>query len=228
MQSEMPHLESKLQECGGSEVFANIDFCHSYRQFGLSPDSQELMSIKKPLGVYLPRRMLQGGTDSGKHFQSCTQETFMEEVPNLIQWIDDFLLHAKDDSNLLDSIRKFLTVCERYEFMVNPKRSSLFQKSVKFCGRIMSKDGVQYDPRCFQVLIDMKPPKTANELQQLLCATNWMRTSIPEYARRVQQLYELMESAYKEIGSRKTSAVRKIRIYERWNGKHQSVFEDIK
>eukprot|EP00171_Calliarthron_tuberculosum_P018752 IDg18752t1 len=150
-------------------------------------------SIQTPLGVYTPTRMLQGGSDSGNHFQAVSQDKFESRKIKMLQWIDDFLLYAKDETDLLKSITDFLSVCEEYRFK-----------------------GVQYDPRHFDALLNMKTPTFADELQQLICATNWMRTSLPAYAETIAPLHTLMESIYAKTGKRTKRAVRKIRIDGLW------------
>ena len=97
----MPHLESKLQECKDSKWVAKIDFCHGYWRFLLALQLQEMHSIQTPLSVFTPRRLLQGGADSGNHFQAVTQEEFDGRVDRLLQWLDDFLLHGPDETSLL-------------------------------------------------------------------------------------------------------------------------------
>lgn len=72
--SAMPHLESMLTSIEGSQVFSKLDMAHAYWQLPLSKDSQEILSIQTPLGVYSSNRMLQGSTDAGNHFQAVTQE----------------------------------------------------------------------------------------------------------------------------------------------------------
>ncbi len=51
-----------------------------------------------------------------------------------------------------------------------------------------------------------------HELQQLLCATNWMRNSLPAYAESIAPLHNLMEQTYTKAGGRTKQAVRKLSI----------------
>ena len=78
IQAAMPHLESRLQDTQGSKCYANIDKAHAYWQLALDEESQEIHSIQTPIGVYTPTRILQGGTDSGNHYQAVTSEKFDE------------------------------------------------------------------------------------------------------------------------------------------------------
>ncbi len=109
----MLHPESLLQSTQGSSCLAKVDMAHAYWQLPLAPESQEMLSIQTPLGV----------------------------------WIDN-------------------------------------------------------------IPLEMKKPTTNGELQQLLRATNWMRTSLPAYAETISPLHEPMEIAHKKAGERTKKAAR--------------------
>lgn len=47
-----------------------------------------MMSTQTPIGVYLSRRLLQGGTDSGSHFQAVLQEKLDVRVGKMLQYLD--------------------------------------------------------------------------------------------------------------------------------------------
>lgn len=225
--SAMPHLKSHLQDTGGSTCFASVDLAHGYWQVALSQESQEMMSIQTPFGVYSSRRLLQGGSDSGNHFQAVLHEKLDGRVENLLQWLDGFLLHAAKEDQLLDQIENFLCVCSEIGLKLHAEKSTLFAKEAKFSGRIISADGIRFNSRHLDYLVGMHKPTVAHELQQLLCATNWMRSSIPNYAQTVAPLHELMEQAYSKAGSRTKRAVTKIPINMSWGAAHYTAFATI-
>ena len=138
--------------------------------------------------------MLQSGTDSCNHFQMVTREIFEKRVKRLLQWLDDFSLYATSEEELLEDIEQFLILWSDYGFKLHAAKCSFFLKQVNFCNKRISADGVTHDTRNFEVITSMKQPSTGAELQQILCATNWMRTSLSDYSRMIHPLHELMES----------------------------------
>ena len=226
--SAMPNLESLFQTIRGSTVFANIDLCHAYWQIPLHTDSRECMSIQTPLGVYTPHRVLQGGTDAGNHFQACTAMVFQDLSECLLQWLDDFLLHAATEPELLERLQKFFSLCAKFGLKVHPTKSHLFMKEAHFCGRIIDGDGVRFDPRRLETLLSMSPPERGNELQQFICAANWMRSSIPAFSKQIAPLHKLMESCYAKCNKRTKRAVRSIQLSGLWGTVHDVAFRRIK
>lgn len=227
LQSAMPHLESLMQNCIGSNGFANILFTHSYWQIPVDRASQKIMSFQTPDGVYSPIRTMQEGMDSGNHFQSFTSKHFAEKVKRMLQWLDDFHMYPKTEKLMLADIQAFVTICEGIGFNVNHVNSCFFCKEVKFCGSIISHEGVQFDTRNIEAVLNMRIPQMGGELQQLVCVTNWMRTSIPNYWNTVQPLHDLLEEKYKKAGKGTKKAVREICRSNSWESAHMEAFNNV-
>jgi hypothetical protein len=83
---------------------------------------------------------------------------------------------------------------------------------VKWCGRVFDAKGVAHDPDRIRALSEMPDPVTAQDLQQFLCAANWMRASILTYNVIVRPLMDLLEKAYAEAGGRTKQKVARITL----------------
>ena len=106
----------------------------------------------------------------------------------ILAWLDDLLMHAIDEHALLKLLRRFFQMCRDYNLKLHPGKCVLFSKMVRWCGRLISFNGVRFDPRRVQALHDMALPVTGADLQQFVCALNWMRTSIPSFATLISPL----------------------------------------
>lgn len=226
--SSLPHLESSMQTVEGSRCFAKIDMAHAYWQLPLADQSKEIMSIQTPLGVFSSNRLLQGSTDAGNHFQSVTSDAFIAISDNLLQWMDDFMIHAKNEEGLLNKIEQFFKVCKEYGFKININKTQLFSNEAEFCGRIFTENGFRFDDKKVSSLVEMSRPTKGHELQQFLCALNWMRNSIPEYSKITASLNSLLEHVYKQCSSRKKAAVKKLSLHGLWKEEHDVAFKNIK
>ncbi len=79
-------------------------------------------------------------------------------------------------------------------------------------------------------LLEMSSPMTGADLQQFLCAANWMRRSIPEYTRITKPLTNALEEVYKSVGKRTRKAAAKINLQGTvlWSHYLQKKFEEVK
>lgn len=141
----MPLADQMLAKLTGSKVWFKLDFIHGYWQFPLAEDSQESQSFHTPFGVYTPKRILHGATNSGSYFQSSME--FLFSHLELLIYIDELLGYAKDATHLLDKRRSVFTICLEKGLKINPAKCELVAFEVQFCGRIINKDGVKFHPR---------------------------------------------------------------------------------
>jgi len=218
-----------MSELTGDTCFATMDLCHGYWQMPLDTDSQECQSFITPDGVFTPTRVLHGQTNATAHFQAAIQKVCLPLRDKLLQWIDDLLFHCKSASELLSVLRLFFSLCRQHHLKLHAKKCKLFLKRVKWCGRLISEEGILLDPSRMSALTSMQAPATGADLQQLLCASNWMRTAIPEFTALIGPLASALEEVYKFCGKRTRKAVQKVPLSEiTWGPEQLSAFSRLK
>ncbi len=192
----MPFQANILKHTQGMNFFGLFDFLKGFWQLPLSIESQEILSFMTDEGIYSPTRVPQGCTDAALHFQATMEECFKELLySQLLIWIDDMLLFGETIEEYLDALGKFFKLLVKFGLKLSVKKSSLFEKEVTWCGRIIDGQGVRHDPQRLKALIDMPIPETAGELQQFLCASNWLRDSLIDYARVFKPLQDKLDEA---------------------------------
>ncbi len=226
----MPLLEVVLDHVQGATVFFGLDFFKGYWQLPLHPSCQEMFSFLTDLGVYTPTRVLMGGSDSVAYCQAAVQEIFQDLLyRGLLAWLDDLLGYAEDAERLLELLEEVLNTCQRTGLKLNPSKCEFFKRSVKWCGRIIDAQGVAHDPERIRALTEMPDPETAQDLQQFLCAANWMRASIPAYNVIVSPLMELLERAYAAAGGRTRQKVARVELSDiGWGLEHAAALQRCK
>jgi hypothetical protein len=61
----------------------------------------------------------------------------------------------------------------------------LFATTVRYCGWLITKNGVRFDPKNMEALQTMQEPQNGADLVQYVAAVKWMRGAIPNYSKRV-------------------------------------------
>jgi len=203
----MPNLRSVTKNVRGMRHFGLFDFIKGFWQLPLAEDSQEILSYMTDSKIYTPTRVPQGCSDAALHFQRTMETCFATLLyKHLLVWIDDLLLYAVTIDDYLDKLDKLLSLMAHYGLKLSAKKSNLYQRAVKWCGKLIDGDGVRHDPARIDALRSMPYPKTAGELQQFVCAANWMRESIVGYAEAMQPLQEYLDSALKDKRKTKKAA----------------------
>ena len=156
-----------------------------------------------------------GGNDSVVYCQAAVQEMFIDLLyQGLLIWLDDLLGYENSESQLLKLLEKVLKICQQRGLKLNPKKCSFFKKEAKCCGRIISSQGVAHDPEQIKALQDLPAPSSGKDLQQFVCAMNWMRQSIPGYNKQVKPLMDFMEKVYQKAGDQTRQRVAKVDLLE--------------
>jgi transposase InsO family protein len=172
--------------------------------------------------VFTPTRVPQGATDSALHFQNQMQLVFSDMLYHeILIWIDDLLLHARSPAAFIETLRRFFDRVRVNRLKLSAKKSCLFKKHIKWCGRVFSGDGIQHDTTRISALQELPLPTTAADLQQFLCASGWMRESIADYGRAMQPLHAKLERALKQVGRTKKLAAGAILD---WNKEDREAF----
>ncbi|KAE9332811.1 hypothetical protein PR003_g14334 [Phytophthora rubi] len=157
---------------------------------------QEFLSYMTDEKIFTPRRVPQCCSDAAIFFQKTMETCFASLLyEHLLIWIDDVLLYVDDIDTYLDKLAEFFSLLNHFGLKLSAKKCSLYQSEVKWCGRLINHMGVRHDPERIDTLRAMPYPKTAGELQQFVCAINWMRESIVAFARQVAPLQKCLDAA---------------------------------
>jgi hypothetical protein len=184
----LPNLQDELLDLPGSEVFATLDFCQVYWQIPLHKDSQDRQSFITPDGVYTPTRVLHGTRNATHHLQSVLVVMMDDIKSNIKVWLDDCLLHTKTEDDLLAILNLFFKKCQEHGLKLHARKCVLFATAVRYCGRLITKNGVLFDPKNMEALQKMREPQNGADLVQYVSAVNWIRSAIPNYSKRVAPL----------------------------------------
>lgn len=203
----MPNPQVDLEVVRGCEFFGLFDFIKGYWQIAVDEACQEMLSYMTHRKIYTPRRVPQGCCDAALFFQATIEKCLKELMyKHLLVWIDDLLLFAADVETYLVKLERLFELLDFFGFKLSVKKSSLFEPQVKWCGKIITGHGVSHDPERIRALTDLPYPTNAAELQQFLCAANWMRESVIDFARAAQPLQERLDMALANA-SRRTKRV---------------------
>jgi hypothetical protein len=146
----MPNLQDELHDFHGSEVFVTLDFCQGYRQISLHKNSQDCQSFITPEGVYTPTRVLHETRNDTQHLQSVLVVMMDDIKSNIKVWLDDCLLHTTTEDDLLATLNFFFRQCQEHELKLQASKCVLLATTVRYCGRLKTKDGVRFDPRTWK------------------------------------------------------------------------------
>jgi hypothetical protein len=166
----MKNLESCAHRLAASACYASADISKCYWQLALDEDSQECLSSVAPHGVYPPSRVLHGQVSATACVQAAVRIMFQDLADKLLSWIDGLQLHCRNVDGLRRVQKTFLNGWAARDVKLGATRMDLCSQEVRWCGLMVSKDGVWLDPSSVSALSAVQPPVTGADLQQFVCA----------------------------------------------------------
>lgn len=131
----------------------------------VAEEDREKTAFATDRGLYQWRSMPMGLTNSPATFQSM-----MELVLRGLPWqvcmvyLDDVLIYSPTFEDHLDSLREVFSRIQAAGLRLNPKKCHLARDHVVFLGHVVSRHGLQLDPRNTEKVRNWPTPQNPTEL----------------------------------------------------------------
>jgi RNase H-like domain found in reverse transcriptase len=152
----------------------------------------------------------------------------MEDIKSNIRvWLEDCLLHTKSEDDLLATLNFFFKQCQEHGLKLHASKCVLFATTVRYCGRLIIKDDVRFDPKNMEALQTMQQPQNGADLIQYVAAVNWMRSTISNYSKREAPLQAALTKLFENKSRRTKKAAAAVSLLHLWGPEEQSAFKDL-
>ena len=189
----LPRIEDSLDCLDGATVFTSLDLQSGYWQVKLTEASRLLTAFTiGPLGFYECVWMPVGRTNVPTTFQHL-MESFLGEMH--LKWciiyLDDTVFSKMPEEHI-ERLRGVFEKMSAAGLRLKPSKCEFFKSQITYLGHIVSKDGIETDPKKITAIKEWPVPKTVTEVQSLLGFTNYYHKFIPKYAQIAQPINQLV------------------------------------
>jgi hypothetical protein len=157
----LPRIDHIIDSTAGWEHLSFLDAYSGYNQIRLNVEDEDKTAFITPHGVYCYTTMPFDLRNAGATYQWCMQACLKEQIGRNIEvYVNDIVIKSAKADNLLDDLRETFANLDRYSIKLNPKKCSFGVPTGQLLGYVISKRGIEGNPKMIQAIINMQPPKT--------------------------------------------------------------------
>lgn len=179
-------VDNSLDSLAGSAWFSTLGFSNGYWQVEVAEEDREKTAFTTGRGLYQWRAMRMGLTNSPATFQ-CMMELVLRGLPWHIcmVYLDDILIYSRTFPDHLHHLNEVLSRFQRAGLKLNPKKCHFARDHVVFLGHLVSRDGLQPDPRNTEKVRTLPKPRTPSEVRAFVCLCSYYRRFVRDFSQHV-------------------------------------------
>ena len=190
----LPRIEESLDFFNGACIFTSLDLKASYWQVKMSEESIPYTAFMVgPLGFYecvrMPFRLTNASATFQHLMESCLGDLHLQYC---IIYLDDIIIFSKTPSEHLDRLKAVFAKIVEAGLRLKPKKCEFFKTCVEYLGHIVSKNGIEMNPKIIKVIVKWPRSSTVTEVRSFLGFCNYYRMFIYQYAQVAKPLYKLV------------------------------------
>ena len=188
----MPRIDTCLDCLSSAKIFSTLDLQSGYWQLEVSEEDRPKTAFITKYGLFEYRKMPFGLCNAPSTFQRC-----MELILNGLQWktlliyLDDVIIYSDTIESHLKQLDLVLTRLREAGLKLKPSKCDLIKSSVLYLGHVVSKDGLQPNPKIVDSVLKWKVPQNVKETQQFLGLCNYYRRFIKNFSKIAAPLHQL-------------------------------------
>ena len=190
--SPLPRIDDLLSQMNGATVFSSLDLAQGYHQIRIADEDVPKTGFTTPFGHYQFKVMCFGLSNAPGTFQKVMNRLFSKQLHKyVVIYLDDILVFSKTPEEHVQHLREVLSILRDNRLYAKLSKCDFNMPQVLYLGHVVSRDGLQVDPKKVATVKDWPVPKDIHELRCFLGLTNYFRSFIQGYSTRVMPLTRL-------------------------------------
>ncbi|XP_024007240.1 uncharacterized protein LOC112083446 [Eutrema salsugineum] len=209
----LPHIDRIVEATAGNELLSFMDAFSGYNQITMHPEDREKTSFITDRGTYCYKVMSFGLKNAGATYQRLVNHMFADQLGRTMEvYIDDMLVKSLTAGDHIGHLQACFTVLNQYQMKLNPTKCTFGVTSGEFLGYIVTKRGIEANPKQIYALINLPSPRNTREVQRLTGRIAALNRFITRSTDKCLPFYQLLR------GNKRFE----------WDGKCEEAFQQLK
>jgi hypothetical protein len=192
----IPNIPVMLQRFGAyqAKFFAIFDFTQGYFQCPMSDDSRPYTAFRTQFGLYEWNRVPMGLKSAGSYFQHVMSSSVLGGMiyTMLELYIDDCIIFASSEDELVDRVDKFLTRVIEHNITVNPDKTRMGLEQIEYVGHVLDAYGMHFTQDKLDGVKNFPLPRTPKELRGFIGLVNYFCNHIRQHSELMRPLRNIL------------------------------------
>ena len=227
----LPAIDTIIQSLKGAKVFSKLDLTQYFHQIPMHPDHIHKTAITTRYGNYewlVVPFGLRNAPSAAQRLANTVFWDFLDEF--LIVFMDDILIYAKTDEEMLHRIQLLLDRCRQWKIHVHPAKCDFFMDQLEYLGLGIFSDGMFITDQSKEAIRKWEIPNVPDKrnkkqnrrpnvdgktaIRTFIGMVSFFRKFIPKLTEKLEPISRLLKP--------------ELKIPEDWGEEQQKAFELVK
>ena len=194
----LPLIPELINRVKGATLFSKFDVRWGYNNVRKKKGDEWKAAFITNQGLFEPRVIFFGLTNSPATFQTMMNEIFQEELREgwVSIYMDDILIHTDNNRpNHRKCVHRILDKLRKHDLYLKPEKCLFEQEEMEFLGVVLKNGTIQMDPTKIKGVADWPKPNNVRDVRAFLGFTGFYRYFIPNYSKIARPLIDLTRKA---------------------------------
>ena len=188
----LPRLEEIFAVVGKSNIFSKIDLKDAYLQLPVDVESQKLLVINTPKGLFKYKRLPFGVSSSTAIFQRFISQVLMH-IDGVIAFLDDIFIGGETQEEHDERLNRVLRELQKHNVAINKNKTVLNTSNLEYLGYVISGDGIRPSPKKVAAILEAPSPSSVGEVKSFLGMVTYYSRFVPNFSSVLSPLYDLLK-----------------------------------
>ncbi|KAL0151982.1 hypothetical protein M9458_052700 [Cirrhinus mrigala] len=189
----LPRVDDTLDALTGAVWFSTLDFSNGYWQIEVAEEDREKTAFTTGQGLYQWRSMPMGLSNAPATFQRLMELVLRGLSLHICMvYLDDILIYNKTFEEHLSSLKEVFSRIQSAVLRLNPRKCHLARDHVVFLGHVVSRKGLQPDPKNTEKVLNWPVPRSPSEVRAFVGLCSYYRRFIKDFSKLAVPLNQLV------------------------------------
>lgn len=232
-------MEQKVTSLAGKQYYSSFDMLLGYFAIKASTRAQQYLTFfVEGIGHLTYTRMPFGPVEGPARFNVLGNAVFgqleqadaAETGGDLVRWMDDLNVASTTFEGHLKFLTTLLELCEDTGVTLSAKKTFLGVSEVKWCGNIISANGVSSDPAKVAAVVRWGPLNCPMDVLRFVNTASFLRSRVPNFAEiaapliALSSLVDVPDGVGRRRGTRRRADLKRQPLTWRWTDLEEKSF----